>query len=132
MDALFCIPYKRGDKEDGSNVKNKIVESLHSGKNILVFPEGTARRDGIPKDFKVGIFQLAIENKLRILPITIKYDKDIGSEKGEPVKFLNLFNNGVNIYIHDIIDETDECYQINDPVALKQKTFNIITSAMLI
>ncbi len=131
MNSLYFIPYKRGDKEDGQNVKNILIDALHNGKNILVFPEGTTHKDGIPKDFKNGIFQLALENKLRILPITLKYEKDIGSEKGEPINFSNLFDNVCNIYIHDLIDENDECYKTNDFLALKEKTFNIISKPML-
>jgi 1-acyl-sn-glycerol-3-phosphate acyltransferase len=131
INSSYFIPYKRGDKEDGKQTKNIIVEYLNKGKNILVFPEGTTHRDGIPKDFKNGIFELAVENKLRILPITVKYEKDIGAEKGEPVKLLKLFDNVVDIYIHDVIDETDECYINNDFMALKQKTINLISKPMI-
>jgi 1-acyl-sn-glycerol-3-phosphate acyltransferase len=130
--SLYFIPYKRGDKEDGNNVKNIITESLNEGKNILVFPEGGTHKDGIPKDFKNGIFHLAVENKIRILPITIKYKKDIGTEKKDPINYLNLFDNDVDLYIHDIIDETDQCYRTNDPLALKQKTFDIIKAPMMV
>ena len=130
IDSCYFIPYKRGDKEDGNNVKNIVVDSLNNGKNILVFPEGCTHKDGIPREFKNGIFQLAVENKLRILPITLKYEKDIGSEKGEPLKFSNLFDNVCNVYIHDLIDETDECYKANDSLALKQKVFDVISAPM--
>ena len=132
MNSSYFIPYKRGDKADGAVVKNIIVESIRSNKNILVFPEGTTHKDVIPKEFKQGIFQLATENKIKILPITLKFDKDIGTEKGEPIKILNIFDNEVDVYIHDIIDETDECYKANDPVALKNKVFNIISAPMLV
>ncbi len=130
INSFNLIPYKRGDKEDGQHVKNIILDSLHGNKNILIFPEGTTRTNGIPKDFKIGIFQLAVENKLRILPITLKFEKDIGSEIGEPIKLLNMFDNVLDVYIHDLIDETDECYKKNDFLALKQKTFNVILSPM--
>ena len=130
IDACYFIPYKRGDKEDGKNTRDVIVNSLREGKNVLVFPEGTTHKDGVPKDFKNGIFELAVENKLRILPITIKYEKNIGTEKGEPFKNCNFYNNVADVYIHDLIDETDECHKANDPVALKQKVFNIISAPM--
>lgn len=128
MEALYLIPYKRGDKTDGTQVKNTIADSLANNKNVLIFPEGTVRKNGVPKDFKHGIFQLAIEKKMNILPITLKYDKDIGSERDEPLDFLKLFDNNVDIYIHDLIEsESDECYKTNDYLALKNKTFGIIT-----
>jgi 1-acyl-sn-glycerol-3-phosphate acyltransferase len=133
INSSYFIPYKRGDKEDGNNVKNIIVETIRAKKNVLVFPEGTTRTNGIPKDFKNGIFQLAVENKINILPITLKFEKDIGSEKGEPIKILNIFDNVVDIYIHEVIDSTsDEFYQKNDFIGLKQKTFDIIKAPMMV
>jgi 1-acyl-sn-glycerol-3-phosphate acyltransferase len=129
LDSLGLIPYKRGDKNDGALVKNKIKESLVEGKNILIYPEGVAHRNGIPVAFKQGIFDLAVEKKLNILPITLKYNRDIGAEKSEPPNTAMLLDNEVDIYIHDFIDsETDECYKANDPVALKHKVFNIISA----
>ena len=127
LKSLAFIPYKRGDKEDGAVVKQIITETLRAGGNILIFPEGTTHTDGVPRDFRHGIFKLAIEQKMNILPITLKYNKDIGSERGEPVNFHNIFDNQLDIYIHDLIDsEVEDCYKINDYLALKQKTFDLI------
>jgi 1-acyl-sn-glycerol-3-phosphate acyltransferase len=127
FNSFFLIPYKRGNKEDGKKVKNIITETIRSGKNIFIFPEGTSQRNGIPVNFKHGIFQLAVENKLNILPITIKCKKDYGVQKGDSVNFLKIFDNEVDIYIHETIDNaTDDCFKSNDAVELKNKVFNII------
>ena len=135
LSCWYLIPYKRGDKEDGKKIRNTIVDALSHGKNILVFPEGTTHKNGIPKEFKKGTFEVAIENKSRILPITIKYEKDIGKEKGDPIDLFtilfNIFDNVVDIYIHDIIDENDECYRQKKPEDLKDKVYNIITAPLL-
>ena len=128
--SFGMIPYKRGDRDDGVIVKNKIKECLKEGKNILIYPEGVAHRNGVPISFKQGIFNLAVESKMNILPITIKYNRDIGAEKWEPPNTKMAFDNEVDIYIHEVIRETDECYKANDPVALKQKVFNIISAPL--
>lgn len=129
MQSLHFIPYDRGNKEDGENVKNIINDYLNDNKNVLIFPEGTTTKNGIPKEFKTGIFRLAVENKLNILPITIKYDKDIGLEKNGPLENSKLFDNKANIYIHDMIDsKTSEYYKTNDYMGLKNKTYNDICS----
>ena len=129
INAANFIPYTRGNKEDGVVVKNKIVNSLNNDKNILIFPEGTTRRNGIPQDFKHGIFQLAIDNNLDILPITLKFNKDIGIEKEDPLNFKVLFDNKADIYIHDILtSETEECYKNKDYIGLKNKTLKLICS----
>jgi 1-acyl-sn-glycerol-3-phosphate acyltransferase len=128
INSSYFIPYKRGDKEDGNIVKNTIVNHLKTGKNVLIFPEGTTRTNGIPRDFKHGIFQLAVENKLNILPITLKFQKDIGSEKGESIKILNIFDNEVDIYIHERIDHaSNEFYKTNDYLGLKEQVFQAVT-----
>jgi 1-acyl-sn-glycerol-3-phosphate acyltransferase len=132
LSSAYFIPYKRGDKADGKKIRNTIVDALSDGKNILVFPEGTSHKNGFPKEFKKGTFEVAVENKLRILPITIKYEKDIGKERGEPVNLLNIFDNVVDVYIHDIIDETDEFYQEKNPEGLKNKVYTIITTPLLV
>jgi 1-acyl-sn-glycerol-3-phosphate acyltransferase len=129
MNSLHFIPYVRGDKEDGENVKNIITECLNNDKNVLIFPEGTTRINGIPKEFKTGIFRLAVEHQIDILPITIKYDKDIGTVIGKPLEHNKLFDTMADVYIHDIIDsKTSEYYKTNDFMGLKNKTFDIISS----
>ena len=132
LSSWYFIPYKRGDKEDGKKTRNVIVDSLKNGKNILVFPEGTSHKNGIPLEFKKGTFELAVANKLRILPITIKYEKDVGKEKGEPVDLLTIFDNVADIYIHEVIDENDECYMQQNPEGLKNKVFDIIRAPLLV
>ena len=109
-------------------MKETIADYLQNNKNVLIYPEGTTRKNGVPKDFKHGIFQLAVEKKASILPITLKFARDCGTEKGEPANFYDLFDNEVDVYLHDLIDsETDDCYKTNDFMSLKEKTFQRIT-----
>jgi len=127
LNSMSLIPYKRGDKSDGIVVKNIIAEYLQDNKNIIVFPEGVARTNGVPRDFKTGIFALAVEEKMNILPITLKYKRDIGSERHEPLDFSKIFDCPVDVYIHELIDCTTEpCYQTKDYIALKDKTLKTI------
>jgi len=127
--SLKFIPYIRGDKEDGSNVKNIITECLNNESSVLIFPEGTTSRCGVPKEFKTGIFRLAVEKQFSILPITIIYDKDIGKTIDNKLDNSNIFDNTANIYIHDMIDsKTSEYYKTNDFMGLKNKTYDVICS----
>ena len=121
--SSYFLPYKRGDKEDGLRVQETIGTS---GRNILVFPEGTTRKNGIPKDFKHGIFHVAINHGLRILPVTVKFAKDIGCEKGEQMNPCNFFGNTVDVFIHDIVDPAGET-----AAGLKEKVFHRICAPML-
>lgn len=77
-----CIPYKRGNKKSGEEIKKYILENTQSGKNILIFPEGTTQECfKKPLPFKKGIFELAYENKIPIFSVSVNYSKDIGLSK---------------------------------------------------
>jgi 1-acyl-sn-glycerol-3-phosphate acyltransferase len=119
------VPYKRGVKDDSSIIKKIIVEKIENN-NILIFPEGRARTNGIPEDFKHGIFKLAVENKLNILPISIKYDKNAGSEMNGPVDLFKWVDLSANIHVHDIVSSENK-----DFLKLKDEVFKIITSVLI-
>jgi 1-acyl-sn-glycerol-3-phosphate acyltransferase len=115
------ISYKRKDKVDGLKVKKKILKLINKNKNVLIFPEGTSTRNGVPKNFKNGIFKLASEYKIPILPITLKFEKDVGLNVKDKFRIKNLFNNKLDVYIHDEIISSDWEY-------LKKQTFNTIVN----
>jgi 1-acyl-sn-glycerol-3-phosphate acyltransferase len=124
MESSNLISYKRGDKQSGNAVKDEIADKLNNcNENVLVFPEGTTHRNGILKEFKNGIFHLASDENITILPITLVYDRpDFGFEKGEPTDLLSWMNITCNVYVHEKI-------RGKNWEDLKQKTFNAINDA---
>jgi 1-acyl-sn-glycerol-3-phosphate acyltransferase len=124
--SAYFVPYKRGDKDDSAIIKQIIVDKIENNNNVLIFPEGRARTDGIPQDFKHGIFKLAVENKFNILPISIKYDKDAGSEMNAPVDLFRWADLSANVYIHDIVKSENK-----DFLQLKDEVFKIITNVLI-
>jgi 1-acyl-sn-glycerol-3-phosphate acyltransferase len=124
MESSNLIAYKRGDKQSGEDVKDKIMEKItNCNSNVLVFPEGTTHKYGILKEFKNGIFHLASDENVEILPITLVYERrEFGSEKGDSVNFLSWMNSTCNVYVHEKISG-------NNWEELKQKTFNAINDA---
>ena len=121
LNKTNIIPYKRGDRLDGMFVKIKIlIENKINNRNILIFPEGTSRYDGIPKEFKSGIFRLCSANRLKILPIKIKFNRNVGIEKGgDLLNPSDLFDLIADVYIHPV--------QVNDNwEELRDNVFNLI------
>ncbi len=58
--------------------KKKAIESLHragklitNGKSVLAFPEGTRSEDGKLIKFKKGLFMLAIQHGIEVVPIAV-------------------------------------------------------------
>lgn len=61
----------RGQREQAIASLRKAGERIRSGANILAFPEGTRSKDGKIQSFKKGIFVLALEAGVPIVPVAI-------------------------------------------------------------
>lgn len=55
----------------------KAAQLIAKSKTVVIFPEGTASRDGQIAKFKKGGFHLAKQSKVPVLPIRIKGTQDI-------------------------------------------------------
>ncbi|MBG0767802.1 MAG: 1-acyl-sn-glycerol-3-phosphate acyltransferase [Spirochaetaceae bacterium] len=70
--ALDCVFINRTSPRDSINAILSGVELLKSGKNMLIFPEGTRSKSGRIGELKKGSLKLATRSKSVIVPITIK------------------------------------------------------------
>lgn len=94
------IPYIRGNKNSGINVRKKIMCNIKKNNNILVFPEGTSLRDGPPKKFYNGIFELCEDNNIILIPVAFYCYPNIGIRKGDKINLrIDLKKNPI-LYIH--------------------------------
>lgn len=128
--AAMTILYKRGDYDSGKETKEKILECLKHD-NVIVFPEGTSHRDGIPKTFKSGIFELANEHDIDIIPCSIKYNKDIGLDppkngKPDKLKISDWIGVSAVVKVHDVIHSKT----FKDKKELKEHAFDIIRNSL--
>ena len=117
--AAKGLKYKRNDRESGILIKKKILEKIKNNNNIIIYPEGTSTKNGVSKQFKEGIFHLAAENKIPIIPITIHYSHNIGIEVGDKFILSNWFNIETKIIFHEKIKN-------NNYLELKNEVFNTI------
>ena len=117
--SIRCIPYDTGNRESGEIIKKKIINLIKKNKNVLVFPEGKRRRNGIVEDFKSGLFRTASEHNIPIIPITLKYKIPIGIDSQDSINPLVWFCNEVDMYIHPI--QKNEDWEI-----LKEDCFNLV------
>jgi 1-acyl-sn-glycerol-3-phosphate acyltransferase len=78
----------------------KIAESkLKNGASIVVFPEGSRSRTGKMNKFKKGAYQMALDLKLPIVPITIN-----GSFNVLPIHTYLIHPHKMELIIHDPVE----------------------------
>ena len=63
----------RQDKNSRTQTRDKMVETIKEGYNILVFPEGTVGKDKATLPFRMGTFLEAAENNIPVIPIAIEF-----------------------------------------------------------
>jgi 1-acyl-sn-glycerol-3-phosphate acyltransferase len=98
-----------------------MVNLIKENNSVLLFPEGTTTRKGIPEDFKPGSFKMCSENKIKILPITLEYDKRVGRNNNDEFNVFKWFNTTATITIHEPIYH-------EDPETLRKLTYDTIVN----
>lgn len=65
------IPISRENIREAMKSLKAAAERIRKGISVVIFPEGTRSKDGIPGEFKRGMFILADEAKVQLVPTTI-------------------------------------------------------------
>lgn len=69
---MRALTLDRDDMKDGIRVINQMTEEVKSGRNYLIFAEGTRSREGNKvQEFKGGSFKSAINAKCPIVPVVL-------------------------------------------------------------
>ena len=78
------IYVKRDSQNSRSAVRERMVEVLLEGKNVIVYPEGTTNGNLQVKPFKKGTFVEAAKNSIPVVPVVLEYKrkKDLWFNKG--------------------------------------------------
>jgi 1-acyl-sn-glycerol-3-phosphate acyltransferase len=76
------VKLKRGDKASVKEMMAQCDRLLAQGSSIMMFPEGTRSPTGRMRAFKPGAFELALRNRLPILPIAIQGTADALPKRG--------------------------------------------------
>jgi 1-acyl-sn-glycerol-3-phosphate acyltransferase len=103
--AMRSAGYIEIDRQNHENALRSLKLAalrIREGKSVMSFPEGTRSRDGEIKTFKQGIFYLAIESGVPIVPISI-----IGSGGIMPKRSLKVKPGKIKLVIDKPFDVTD-------------------------
>lgn len=66
---------QRESKDSRTAVRQKMIETLQSGENILVYPEGTVNHLNHPLPYRPGTFVTASKLGIPVVPIVLEYKK---------------------------------------------------------
>ncbi len=99
--------------------------ALKSGASIAIFPEGSRSKTGKLGRFKKGAYQMAVDQRLPVVPITLN-----GPFEVLPIHSLNLHRHRLEMVIHEpiYIDGLDTSHQGLQEIA--DRTRQIIGSAL--
>jgi len=90
------------NKLDGISVKQIILDKINSGNNIIVYPEGFFSHKDYLYKFKKGLFHLAYQNNIPMLPVIIDYKNNTYYED-KYTNFITLESqlNTINTHMTD-------------------------------
>lgn len=89
------IPLDRGDGRKALQSIDAAAATIHHGKSVVLFPEGTRTTDGNLLPFKRGGFILARKAAVPVVPVTIN-----GSGRINPANQIRLYSGNITITLH--------------------------------
>ncbi len=98
MQRSGYIPLDRGDGRKALQSIDAAAATIHQGKSVVLFPEGTRTPDGNLLPFKRGGFILARKAAVPVIPVTIN-----GSGKINPANQIRLYSGNITITLHPLI-----------------------------
>ena len=89
------IPLDRGNGRKALQSMDEAAATIHQGKSVVLFPEGTRTPDGNLLPFKRGGFILARKAAVPVIPVTIN-----GSGRINPASQIRLHSGNIHITLH--------------------------------
>jgi 1-acyl-sn-glycerol-3-phosphate acyltransferase len=89
------IPLDRSDGRKALQSMDEAAATIHQGKSVVLFPEGTRTQDGNLLPFKRGGFILARKAAVPVVPVTIN-----GSGRVNPGGQIRLYSGKIHITLH--------------------------------
>jgi 1-acyl-sn-glycerol-3-phosphate acyltransferase len=108
------VPVDRGNWQSGNASAALAVEHMKQGISFLAYPEGTRSYDGRLLPFKKGVFAIAIEAQVLIVPLVL-----IGAHKIAPKGSLSIKPGEVTVRFGDPIDAS--AYTVNQRKDLSER-----------
>jgi 1-acyl-sn-glycerol-3-phosphate acyltransferase len=119
MKSAGYIEIDRQNHEKAMKSIEEAAQKIREGKSVMTFPEGTRSKDGTIQPFKQGMFHLAIQAGVPIVPISI-----IGAHKILPKRSLKIKPGKITMVIGKPVEVTG--YTVETRAELIQRVRGII------
>jgi 1-acyl-sn-glycerol-3-phosphate acyltransferase len=100
MHESGMIELNRTNRRAALESLKRAGEQIRNGTNVWIAPEGTRSRTGVLGPFKTGGFHMALEARVRILPITVDGSGDVMSAN----TLLMTPGRTVRVAVHEPVD----------------------------
>lgn len=89
-EAVQCVFVDRGSPENRKKSLEGIYRNIQQGVSTVVFPEGTTGDGRKVLPFKQGIFDLAAEKGMPVLPVSLSYEDERDAWYGDDTFFRHF------------------------------------------
>jgi 1-acyl-sn-glycerol-3-phosphate acyltransferase len=124
--AAGTLYVDRDDPDSRDQAIQSMVDTVNSGQNIALYPEGGCKGRRLYKEFKSGAFEVSIRTGVPILPLFLHYEAQDDFEWQPPYtlpdKIWHIMatrNNRANYYVYDPLDPKDYA----DKYAMKEAAY---------
>ena len=107
----------------GAGIFKRMQRMTRQNASLIVFPEGGRSDTGAVERFKPGIFLLAIEHKLPVVPVTV-----VGSRDAMPPGRLAVSSVRVRVTVHPPLPTADLAR--DDARALAERARQVVASGL--
>jgi len=111
--AAGTLFVRRESRESRDRAAKRIEQTLMSGCNVALYPEGGVKGKRVYDSFRYGVFDLSLRTGIPIIPVFIHYeaqDDFYWSDQSLVRKLIDLMttrNNRANYYLYDAFDPKD-------------------------
>jgi 1-acyl-sn-glycerol-3-phosphate acyltransferase len=126
MRASGFIEIDRQDHEKAIKSLAQAAEKLREGISVASFPEGTRSRDGRLLPFKQGMFYLAIQTGIPIVPISIIGSGNIMSKTSWQVnrgEIIMVIDKPIDVSAYTIETRASLMEKVRDVIAANQSKY---------
>lgn len=111
--SVDTVYVDRNDKDSRKHTKDTIKKRIANGKSVIIFPEGTTGAGNGLLPFKPGMFHVAAEYGIPVVPVTIRYEDPEMAWVGDDPIGAHFFRNFgkkstvAHIYFGQHLNDTD-------------------------